>query len=156
MLLALPGAPITKTNNPKRSLFLARDKWWGLGLSKWNVCPGEGDLEGLPACAPQDSPGLPACLPPCQKMKERRTSLLNAPWEPSAGGLVTRPGQYWQDASYACRRREGSDPRPAPSLKQLPPAPGLYRAAREVETETGHGRWDPQPISSPSLNLCAP
>lgn len=77
----------TKTKrNPKQGLFQTRH--WGdgdcLGLSKWNVCPGEGDLEGLPARAPQEGPELPPCLPPCQKMKERQAGLLNALWEPSA------------------------------------------------------------------------
>ena len=89
--------------------------WWGLGFSKWNVCPGEGDLDSPPAPCSSGWPGLP----PCQKMKERQTDL-NAPWELSTDGLVSRRGQCWPDDSSTCRRGKGSDPRPVACSGQLP------------------------------------
>lgn len=125
----------TKTkHNPKTRPLSDQRLGWGLGLNKWNVCPPKGDRK--PSQHPMllmellMAPACPLCLPPCQKMKERRSNLPNAPWEPCTDGLVTRLGQCWQDASYACRRRVRGDP----------DAPGISSAARGVGTETGHGR----------------
>lgn len=76
-----------------------------------------------PACpCPSGGPGLTPGLPLCRKM-ERQVGLLNAVWEPSADGLVTRLGQCWRDASSACRGGKDGDPGPAPSLGPLPPSP---------------------------------
>lgn len=41
-----------------------------------------------------------------------------------------------------------------PALGSCHP-PGLSRAAKGVETEIGHGRWDSQSLPSPGLDLCA-
>lgn len=114
--------------------------------------PGEGDLEGCWHCsvctAPQGGLGLPPCLPLCQKM-ERQLGLLNAVWEPSTDGLVTRLGQCWRDASYACRGEWVVTQGRLSALGHCHP-PGLSRAARQWK-QTGHGGWDSQSLPSRGL-----
>lgn len=138
-----------KQNNPKRSLFLLFLIGVGTGAQQWKECGG-----GLPGGLPlpillRMAPAAPR-LPLCQKM-ERQVSLLNAVWEPSTDGLVTRLGQCWRDASFACREERVVTQGQLPALGHCHPQGS--RAGREWKQRQDMVGGFPSPSPPVALTL---